>query len=135
MEYTERSYRQLHRQKDLVHFEVVVKETDLDIAVVRERLNPRLVSWIQERVAKLRSQLEEYIKRDPRFVKALEPYQLLPDAPPMAVDMANAAKAVGVGPMAAVAGAFSQYIGKELFRRSKDIIVENGGDIYLRCTK
>ena len=135
MKYVERTYRQLHRQTDLVHFEVGIKETDLDIAVVRERFNPQLVAWIQELIAKLRSQLEEYMQRDSRFVKAMQPYPLLPNAPPMAVDMANAAKAAGVGPMAAVAGAFSQYVGKELSRRSKDIIIENGGDIYLRSTK
>jgi len=53
----------------------------------------------------------------------------------MAVEMAGAARLAGVGPMAAVAGAFAQYVGRALSRRTKDVIVENGGDIYLRSTR
>jgi len=41
---------------------------------------------------------------------------------------------VGVGPMAAVAGAIAEMVGRELLNFSSEVIVENGGDIFL-CHK
>jgi ApbE superfamily uncharacterized protein (UPF0280 family) len=38
---------------------------------------------------------------------------------------------VGVGPMAAVAGAISQYVGSDLRQFSRNVIIENGGDDYI----
>jgi ApbE superfamily uncharacterized protein (UPF0280 family) len=45
--------------------------------------------------------------------------------------MYKASEMAGTGPMAAVAGAVAQWIGQELRRWSNEVIVENGGDIYL----
>ena len=135
MEYTERSYRGQLRQDDLVHFQVVVRQTDLDIGVRRERFSPELARWVEEMVHKQRELLEKYIEEDPAFLHALTPCNIKSSAPPIASDMAAAACLAGVGPMAAVAGAFAQYIGTALAKRSRDVIVENGGDIYLRSTR
>jgi hypothetical protein len=135
LEYLKRTYRSLFRQDDLVHFQVVVRQTDLDIGVRRERFSPELASWVEKLVQELREPFERYIKEHPAFLHSLEPCEPLAGAPPIAVDMAQAAYLAGVGPMAAVAGAFAQYTGRALARRSKDIIVENGGDIYLRSTR
>lgn len=135
MEYLKRTYRSLFRQDDLVHFQVVVRQTDLDIGVRRERFSPELASWVEKLVRELREPFERYIKEHPAFLHSLEPCETLAGAPPIAVDMAQAAYLAGVGPMAAVAGAFAQYTGRALARRSKDVIVENGGDIYLRSTR
>ncbi|MCL5779721.1 MAG: UPF0280 family protein [Firmicutes bacterium] len=135
MDYTERTYRSLHRQGDLVHFQVAVRETDLDIGVRRERFSPELVRRVEELVKKERSALEEYIKRDPVFKTSLVPHATGDGAPQMAVDMAGAARLAGVGPMAAVAGAFAQWVGKALARHSRDVIVENGGDIFIKTAR
>jgi ApbE superfamily uncharacterized protein (UPF0280 family) len=48
--------------------------------------------------------------------------------------MIEAAAAVGVGPMAAVAGALAATVGRRLTPLSPEVIVENGGDIYLAIT-
>jgi hypothetical protein len=45
--------------------------------------------------------------------------------------MIAAAAATGVGPMAAVAGALAARVGRHLAPLSPEIIVENGGDIFL----
>jgi len=135
LEYIERSYRQRFRQEDLIYFQVVVRQTDLSVGVRRDRFSPELARWVEEMVRKQRVLLENYIEADPVFLRTLTPHAVRPDAPPIAADMADAASRAGVGPMAAVAGAFAQYIGRALARRSKDIIVENGGDIYLRSTR
>ena len=135
MEYQERSYRLRFRQDDLVHFQVVVGQTDLDIGVRRERFSPEMARWVEDLVRRQRELLEKYIEEHPAFLHALSPCELKPGAPSIAVEMADAARLAGVGPMAAVAGAFAQYVGRALSRRTKDVIVENGGDIYLRSTR
>jgi hypothetical protein len=45
--------------------------------------------------------------------------------------MYRAAEMAGVGPMAAVAGAIAEQVGRTLVEMSEEIIVENGGDIWL----
>lgn len=78
--------------------------------------------------------LEDYIKRHADFRRSLEPLELLPDAPEVAKRMARAAHLVGVGPMAAVAGAMAQFAAQAgLQAGATEAIVENGGDIYLKA--
>lgn len=135
MDYQERSYRRQFRQDDMTYFQVVVRETDLSVGVRRDRFSLELTRWVENIVREQRVLLENYIKADPVFLHALEPWTAGPDAPGIAADMAAAALKAGVGPMAAVAGVFAQYVGGALGKRSKDVIVENGGDIYLRSTR
>ncbi len=135
MDFTERTYRQDHRQDDLIHFQLTVAETDLDIGVRKERFSPELVEWVEETIRACRRPLENYIHRDPSFLSALRPYTVLPDAPLMIQAMAEAGRLAGVGPMAAVAGAVSEGVGKMIAKRSRDVIVENGGDIFIRTSR
>ena len=135
MAYEPRRYRRLTLSGDLVHFRIVVKETDVDIGVRPEAFSRDLVFSTEQLIRTERAALEAYIARDEVFLRALEPYQPLPGAPIIARDMAAAAALCDVGPMAAVAGAFADRIGKYLVRRSPDVVVENGGDIFLRTTR
>ena len=132
MEYAERFYRQSYRQSDLIHFRAAVAETDLDIGVRKGLYTDELAAYAEKIVRDVRLPLEAYISRDPGFLSALTPYRLMPDAPKIALTMAEAARKANVGPMAAVAGAIAEAVGKSLARFSRDVIVENGGDIYLR---
>jgi len=80
--------------------------------------------------------LEDYIDRHPDFLHSFEPVELYTDAPEVAQRMVRAAWLVGVGPMAAVAGAMAQCAGEAgLEAGAKEAIVENGGDIYLRAAE
>jgi len=134
-EYVERVYRLLHRQEDLVFFQLAVKETDLDIGVPRRSLNRELVEGVRQEVIAVRAQLEQYILKDEQFLKTLAPHQTQPGAPAIAVTMALAGQTAGTGPMAAVAGAVAQQVGEYLARRTKEVIVENGGDIFMRTER
>jgi ApbE superfamily uncharacterized protein (UPF0280 family) len=49
--------------------------------------------------------------------------------------MAEATRRVKVGPMAAVAGAVAEFVGRELRQFTDEIIVENGGDIFLKINQ
>jgi ApbE superfamily uncharacterized protein (UPF0280 family) len=128
--YQPRFYREWTKDKDLVSFSVVVKETDL---YVRARHN--LKRKVLKAVSKYRTLLERYIERHPEFLTALEPLEVGEDAPQIVKDMAEAARKAGVGPMAAVAGAIAEYVGRELLPSSPEVIVENGGDIFLKTLK
>ena len=80
--------------------------------------------------------LEEYIGRHPEFCRSLKPLELLAGAPDVAQGMAMAAKLVGVGPMAAVAGAMAQCAGRAaLDAGASEVIVDNGGDIYIHAVE
>jgi ApbE superfamily uncharacterized protein (UPF0280 family) len=83
-------------------------------------------------IVRQRRILEDYIGRHPDFRRSLEPLDLLAGAPDVAQSMASAAKLVGVGPMAAVAGAMAQCAGRAaLDAGAREVIVDNGGDIYI----
>ncbi len=125
--YQPRTYRHWVKGNDLVSFNVVVKETDL---YIRARAN--LKRKALKLVVKYRDLLERYIERHPAFLTSLEPVATGDDAPRIVTEMAESARKVGVGPMAAVAGAIAEFVGSQLLDSSPEIIVENGGDIYLK---
>ncbi len=79
-----------------------------------------------------RKDLERYLSLNPAFRAALVPVSVLPDAPGLALAMHRASLATGVGPMAAVAGAFAEAAGRAaLAAGARESIVENGGDIFM----
>ncbi len=128
--YQPRHNRLLIKEKDLDPFNVVVKETDLYIRAGRNLRKKAL-----QVVLKQRALLEGYIARYPEFATTLKPFSIGDDAPHIVGEMAGAAEKVGVGPMAAVAGAVAEYVGKELLNFSSEVIVENGGDVFLKNMK
>jgi ApbE superfamily uncharacterized protein (UPF0280 family) len=128
--YQERGYRSASRAKDLISFEVEVKETNLWIQAEHD-----LSSVARQIVVGLRDQLESYISHCPEFATSLLPVSSSPFAPPIVQLMALSAERAKVGPMAAVAGAFAELVGKELTPLSPELIVENGGDIFLQSQR
>jgi ApbE superfamily uncharacterized protein (UPF0280 family) len=135
MQDSRRDYRQELCPAGMDSFKVTVKETDLWIAVDREALTPDLPEKVESFVWQQRRLLEAYIQKDPLFARTLHPYLVSTGAPPLVLEMARAGNLAGVGPMAAVAGAFAQYTGEWLLKASREVIVENGGDIFLRCSQ
>ena len=128
--YEPRTYRHWVKDEGLISFNVVVKETDL---YIRALTNLRRKAY--KLVLKYRSMMEEYIARNPSFLTSLKPLTVGKDAPCIIKEMARAASKAGVGPMASVAGAVAEFVGKELLALSPEIIVENGGDIFLRSLR
>ena len=110
-------------------------ETDLAICLPAGVWRPELAEALFAHIMELRAQLQAYIAGDPVFLASHAPHTLLAGAPAIAQAMANAAALAGVGPMAAVAGAFAQAAGEFLAAHSTEVIVENGGDIYLGTSK
>jgi ApbE superfamily uncharacterized protein (UPF0280 family) len=87
-------------------------------------------------IVRQRRILEDYIKRHPDYRDSFEPVELYDDASEIAQRMARAARLVGVGPMAAVAGAMAQCAAEAALEDgASEVIVDNGGDIYLRIAR
>ncbi|MBM4341073.1 MAG: UPF0280 family protein [Deltaproteobacteria bacterium] len=128
--YQERTYRNIVRTDDLVQFKVIVKETDLLIRAKKD-----LSQEAKESVIKYRNQLETYIAINPIFEKSLIPVEEAPHVPEIIEEMIRTSSLARVGPMAAVAGAMAQSVSEDLLRFSDEVIVENGGDIYLVTSK
>ena len=128
--YEKRTYRNLVRTDDLVQFEVIVKETDLLV-----RAESDLSKETRESVLKYRHQLETYITMNPGFQRSLVPFAEDPYAPEIVKQMIQTSQWAGVGPMATVAGALADWVSKDLLQLSKEVIVENGGDIYLASSR
>ncbi|MFN4131574.1 MAG: UPF0280 family protein [Caldimicrobium sp.] len=112
----------------LKSFRVVYKQTDLLILAEKE-LTKETLSLVIE----IRRPLEAYIIKNPLFLKSLEPLPDDPKAPEIVRKMLFAGQIAGVGPMASVAGAIAETVGKKLIEQgyTKEIVVENGGDIFL----
>ncbi len=127
--YQPRNYRHWIKDNNLVSFAVVVKETDLFI---------RAYSNLKERAIKLvvkyRDILESYIEKHPGFATELDPVTINGNAPEIIKVMSTSSRETGTGPMAGVAGAIAEFVGKDLLPLSPEVIVENGGDIFMKCT-
>jgi hypothetical protein len=125
-----RFYRHWIKDGGLISFNVVVEQTDL---YIRSRRN--LKDKALDSVLKHRGSLEAYIGRHPLFLTTLDAYQAEAEAPAIVKEMARVSQLTGVGPMAAVAGAIAEAVGKDLLAFSPEAIVENGGDIFLKISE
>jgi hypothetical protein len=128
--YQERSYRNLLPDPGLVSFQVTVKETDLYIKAAQD-----LREAARHSVMRHRYQLERYISHHPEFFRSLVPLAADEFAPPIVREMIRAAQIAGVGPMASIAGAMAEFVGKDLLGDSAEVIVENGGDIFVHSSR
>jgi hypothetical protein len=123
-------YRDRIFAKDLIPFALAIKETDLLIFA-----DTSLIEEAKKAVLQYRYQLGEYIRKTPDFLKSLIPLPSDPYAPSIIKEMFKAAILAQVGPMASVAGAIAEMVGKDLLEHTSQIVVENGGDIFLKISK
>jgi len=125
-----RFYRRWVGCRDLTGFTVKHGETDMFVLADRD-----LGRETAEITARLRREIEEYIETSERFAVSLSPVSPDPGAPAIIRDMIEKSAMAGVGPMAGVAGAMAGYTAKELLNQSCEVIIENGGDIFMVSRK
>ena len=114
-------------------FIINFKDSDLWIGVDNASYNESMPGFAEKKLIEIRQSLETYIAFFPSFQTSMVPVDLAAGAPEIAVIMNDAGRKAGTGPMSAVAGAIAEAVGISL--RSafdiQEIVVENGGDIYL----
>ncbi|QJB55188.1 UPF0280 family protein [Pseudodesulfovibrio sp. zrk46] len=127
----ERSYRDSVRpQEGEIRFQVAVEQTDL-LIVAEKDLRHEIASYVSQ----VRGEIKNWIMFHPEFADSLAPLPMPDEAPPIIRAMIAAVDAVGVGPMAAVAGAVAQAVGDRFVSESPNLLVENGGDTYMHSTR
>jgi ApbE superfamily uncharacterized protein (UPF0280 family) len=127
MDHQKRTYRNLVNRENLVCFRVVVKETDLYV-----HTESPLEEITKELILQYRGYIENFVRNNPGFAQTLVPWDLTGPAPSIIQAMAGAGEKAVVGPMAAVAGAIAEKVGMDLISYSKEVVVENGGDIFIK---
>ncbi len=120
-------YRACHHKQGLVGFTVSVKETNLNIQADSDLSEQAVRSILTHR-----QYIENHITRFPGFAHSLTPLPNPGIVPKIISEMNAAAQTAGVGPMAAVAGAVAQGVGRDLLQWSSNVLVENGGDIFIK---
>lgn len=120
----ERTYRQLVKTR-LKAMRVMVQETDLSIYADCD-----VSAAAKEVVVRQRGYIENYIRQHPEFASRLTPWPADHLAPQIVREMIDAGREAQVGPMAAVAGAVAEQVGRSLRSKADQVVIENGGDLY-----
>jgi ApbE superfamily uncharacterized protein (UPF0280 family) len=128
--YKDKHYRSLISDDLFKSYQIKVSETDLYI-----RTDTYLSEEALQSVIKYRNFIEEYIKKRPDFLSSIRPLEEDNRAPEIVREMLKFSKEAGVGPMASVAGALSEFVGMELMKYSRNVIVENGGDVFIKTSE
>lgn len=128
MDHTRRFYRHMSPVTGTA-FNVKLHTSDLHIVAQTD-----LHDTAYNRLSDIRGQLDNYIKDHQEFLVSLSPVEQSDNTPEIASMMYRASRLTGTGPMAAVAGAVAELVGRKLLEYSPWVIVENGGDIWLSLT-
>lgn len=91
----------------------------------------RITSLITDKIISLYTALEDYIAANPEFKKTHVPWKIASGVE-FIDKMIEYSREAGVGPMAAVAGAFADELATEAGELSPEIWIENGGDIAFK---
>lgn len=129
-----RTYRNSFSKERFRSFVITYKDSDLWVGIDHASFREEMAEFALKKLTEIRDELEAYIVVDPFFKKSLKPCPVQETAPEFARQMAVAAEKAGVGPMAAVAGIFSEMIGQSLIGNFpiNELVIENGGDIFLK---
>ena len=132
MEYRERSYRSRFSDDERRWFCVKFLESDLWIGVDRGSYSASMEADTYAMLVELRRSMDAYLLMDPAYKAALTPYDAGLEAPDILKEMSRTSHKTGIGPMSAVAGAVAKRVAE--FLGTKEVIVENGGDIYAKSS-
>ncbi|HNV06139.1 MAG TPA: UPF0280 family protein [Petrotogaceae bacterium] len=126
--FEERTYRRVMNPGGLKSFDIKVYESDLRVFCDRD-----VNESIYKNVCRYRRIIEEYGSTNSIFLTTHEPLLYDINAHDIIRHMQQASSSAGVGPMAGVAGAVAYYA--SLGVQCQELIIENGGDIYLKSVQ
>ncbi len=124
--YEERYYRTYIEAEKTSSFNITIYESDLQIYT-----DGQLQVALEEELKMIRKTIETYVIACPEFIKSLVPISIKKNDPVIIKHMKEASKKLSVGPMATVAGAVSHYLGEKFYDGTNELIIENGGDLFV----
>jgi len=122
-----RIYRDQFKLEGFVNWETNYRQTNLFVKACKD-LKFEVFEIVKESWRKLTS----YIERNRDFLTSLNPIKFDKSAPTIAKRMIRASTKAQVGPMASVAGAIAEEVGRYILRQCEECVVENGGDVFLK---
>jgi len=137
----DRLYRNDMNRDRFRFFRIVHHESDLLIGVPHHLHLKGIEKSVELELHRLRTMLLEYSEKDPLFLTSHTPLDLTVEHSKSREDIAEEIRTMiecgertGTGPMASVAGLFAQEVGRMLIETygMMEVVVENGGDLYLR---
>jgi ApbE superfamily uncharacterized protein (UPF0280 family) len=126
----ERFYRDFTESARWKSSRVRIETSDLYI-----RADKDVSGQAEEIIRRLRKEIRDHIDRQDTFHTSLTPVERLEKIPEVIGMMYEASERAGVGPMAAVAGAVAEITGRALADRTEELIIENGGDIWMKLSR
>lgn len=141
---TDRFYRSLTLSiENEQHINIIMEESDILLTCTSHYSKKDILSFIEKELFRLRQEIKAYILKDPLFQTSLSPLLDSTEkfSSPLVKDMLKASNLVSIGPFASVAGAIAEHLAHSVhsFLEEKglasDVIVENGGDVFLISQK
>lgn len=116
-------------------FSLAVGESDLYIGYRGEVDRSIIEQSTLKQLRRLRQEILDY--PDPRLMTSLVPLFQHEEHSRLISSMLASAEQANVGPMAAVAGAIAQELGRHLLARHglEELVIENGGDLFLHLSE
>jgi ApbE superfamily uncharacterized protein (UPF0280 family) len=130
MKNEDRYYRSVIDTARWTSFRTRVETTDLLI-----RAGKDLSVKAEQIVKELRGEIRKHIGMQEEFLTSYSPVKRLPRRPEIINNMYRASELTDTGPMASVAGAIAESLGNLLLQETEEIIIENGGDVWLKVTE
>jgi uncharacterized protein len=123
-------YRSSMKYTEKYNWRIVYKYSDLIISCNRD-----VIGKIRSLLIEAYDLLESFIGKEPYFGKSLSPIEVKDNYPPIVKKMCQKAEVFNIGPMATVAGAICDYIASGLRGQYSRLIIENGGDVFIKSNK
>ncbi len=123
-------YRDRVKNKEKYNWRIIYKYSDLLVSCDKD-----VYLKLERLIKEIYDLLGSFIKEEPSFQKSLSPLKIEQHYPPVIKKMCQKAAIFNVGPMAAVAGAVCDYIAAGLNKYCSRLIIENGGDVFIKTSK
>ena len=127
--YEERFYR----GQILSKFKLEVSFNESDLLVCTDKKIDKC--FVESILKKYYDQIKEYVKENPIFMNSLFPLDDNISSPDIIKKMMESSRVSGIGPFSSVAGAIAFYVGNEILEICDEVIIENGGDIFLKINE
>jgi uncharacterized protein len=134
----------MNRERFRFH-RVIHHESDVLVGLPPTMKLPGVERCVEDELVRLRKLLLDFAKKEPRFLFSLDPLRMEAFKPGSISDeaseideelmtMISCGEKTGTGPMSSVAGLFARAIGRCIVESygEMELLVENGGDLYLR---